>query len=175
MSRVLIVYGTTEGQTRKIATFVAEACRKSGHAADLHDATMLPEKLDIEGFDHVIVAASLHREHHQAAVEHFIRANLLALQNVKTAFLSVSLSAAGDAEDQRAARACLNRFLLDLRWQPSTTLLVAGALRFTEYDFFKRWILKRIAADKGAPTDTSRDHEFTDWGGLERFVADVVG
>ena len=51
---------------------------------------------------------------------------------------------------------------------------VAGAFRYTEYDFFKRWALKYIAWHKGAPTDTSRDYELTDWEDLARFVDGFV-
>lgn len=175
MSRLLIVYGTTEGQTRKIAEFIAAKARGAGHVVEIHDATAVPAGLNPEGFDHVIVAASLHHEQHQAPVDFFVRKNLLPLQNVHTAFLSVSLSAAGDESDHHDALACANRFLMELRWQPSRTVLVAGALRFTEYDFFKRWALKQIARQKGAPTDTSSDYEFTNWSELERFTSEFLG
>ena len=35
--------------------------------------------------------------------------------------------------------------------------------------------MKRIARKAGAPTDTSRDFEFTDWAALDRFVGDTMG
>ena len=41
--RVLICYATTEGQTRKIADFVADLVTKSGHEAALFDATAVSE------------------------------------------------------------------------------------------------------------------------------------
>jgi menaquinone-dependent protoporphyrinogen oxidase len=34
--------------------------------------------------------------------------------------------------------------------------------------------MRRIARKEGAPTDTSRDHELTDWPALDRFVSDLV-
>jgi menaquinone-dependent protoporphyrinogen oxidase len=34
--------------------------------------------------------------------------------------------------------------------------------------------MKRIARKAGAPTDTSRDHEFTNWPALDRFVEDMA-
>jgi menaquinone-dependent protoporphyrinogen IX oxidase len=36
----------------------------------------------------------------------------------------------------------------------------------------KRWIMKKIAADTGKETDTSKNHVFTDWGDVEAFVED---
>ena len=38
MKSVLVVYGTTEGQTRKIAEFIAEALRKRGVKVELVDS-----------------------------------------------------------------------------------------------------------------------------------------
>jgi menaquinone-dependent protoporphyrinogen oxidase len=46
---------------------------------------------------------------------------------------------------------------------------VAGAFRYTEYDFFKRWAMKLIAREHGQPTDTSKDYELTDWSRLDAF------
>ena len=46
----------------------------------------------------------------------------------------------------------------------------AGALRYTDYDFFKRWMAKRLASKRGAPVETDRDFELTDWRALDVFV-----
>ena len=59
-------------------------------------------------------------------------------------------------------------------WKPAMIHHAAGALRFTQYDFFKRWMMKRIASHENAPTDTSRDHEFTDWTALASFTTDFL-
>jgi menaquinone-dependent protoporphyrinogen oxidase len=34
--------------------------------------------------------------------------------------------------------------------------------------------MKRIARKAGAPTDTSRDYEFTNWQALDRFVEQLA-
>ncbi len=59
-------------------------------------------------------------------------------------------------------------------WTPAITRHVAGALRYTEYDYFKRLIMRRIARQQGGDTDTSRDHEYTDWDDLTRFVDEFM-
>jgi menaquinone-dependent protoporphyrinogen oxidase len=46
---------------------------------------------------------------------------------------------------------------------------VAGALVYTKYDYFKRLVMKLIADRRGGDTDTSKDHEYTDWAALYRF------
>jgi menaquinone-dependent protoporphyrinogen oxidase len=64
MSRILIVYGTTEGQTRKIAGRIAEMARGYGHEAVAADSAQHPPPVGA-GYDAVIVAGSLHHQKHQ--------------------------------------------------------------------------------------------------------------
>lgn len=168
---VLIVYGTTEGQTRKIANFLADRIRDQGATVTLIDSMDLQKELEVDGFDAVIAAGSVHNGHHQASLFQFARDHHRMLQTKPSALVSVSLAMASDnKEDRLDAAACADSFLVAAEWKPTVTHLVAGALRYTQYDFFKSWILKMIASTKGAPTDTSQDHEFTDWRDLEAFV-----
>jgi menaquinone-dependent protoporphyrinogen oxidase len=48
---------------------------------------------------------------------------------------------------------------------------VAGALPYSKYNFFIRFIMRRIAAQAGGDVDTSRDYEYTDWGAVDRFAS----
>jgi menaquinone-dependent protoporphyrinogen oxidase len=45
---------------------------------------------------------------------------------------------------------------------------VAGAFRFSEYDFFRAWAMRRIAAERDETIDTDCDKECTDWSALAR-------
>ena len=65
-------------------------------------------------------------------------------------------------------------FVKDTGWQPARAMPVAGALVYSKYNFFVRFVMKRIARKAGAPTDTSRDYEFTDWAALDRFVTESL-
>ena len=170
MTDILIVYASTEGQTRKIARFAAEHFRRSGITAEAEDVGHLPSDLNLQAYGGVLVAASIHRAHHRPDIEAFVRQQAAALGNRHSGFISVSLSAAGGADDLAAARAMVDNFLAGAAWRPRFVYLAAGAFRYTKYGFFKRWILRRIAEAKGAPTDTAQDHELTDWEELVRFL-----
>ena len=168
---ILIVYGTHEGQTRKIATFTAERLRGKGHAVTLLDAADIQLGAPIPPFDAAILAGSLHVGGFQKSVLRFAHQHAAELAAKPNAFLSVSLSAAGDDEDDwRGLNACLETFFTESNWRPQRVEHVAGAFRYTEYDFFKRWAMKRIAKARGAPVDTSRDWELTDWDKLAAFA-----
>ena len=171
--KLLLLYGTTEGQTRKIAQFVADQLARHGHQAQLVNAIEVTTDADPKGFDSVIVAASLHAGHYQSAVVHFVNRHLADITARPNAFLSVSLAAASDDEDDALGlERCVIDFSQQTGWSPQRIHHVAGAFRYTSYDFLKRWAMKYIAHRKGAPTDTSRDHELTDWADLARFVDD---
>jgi menaquinone-dependent protoporphyrinogen oxidase len=161
----LIVYGTTEGQTRKISEFAGERIKSGGHTVTIVDATSdAARELKLRGFDGVIVAASLHVGMYQAAVEDFVRSRHDTLNGMRTAFYAVSLAAASkDSTDLTGVEKCVERFLTATSWRPGAVHHVVGAFRYTRYDFFKRWAMKLIAHEKGVSTDTSHDLELTDW------------
>jgi menaquinone-dependent protoporphyrinogen oxidase len=172
----LILYGTTEGQTRKIVGFMVDRLESAGHAVTVVEAIDAPGDLDLRRFGAVIVAASLHLGRYQTAVEDFVHNHAATLNSVRTAFVSVSLAAAGDDEDDVQGLAqCVADFHRRTGWTPSVLHHAAGAFRYTQYDFFKRWALKYIAWRKGGPTDTSRDYELTDWNALGRFLDGFIG
>jgi menaquinone-dependent protoporphyrinogen oxidase len=168
MARLLIVYGTNEGQTRKIARRMAEFAGELGHAADVVDSAASPGLARPHRYDAVVVAGSVHAGRHQASLERFVRRSLAELGRLPTAFFSVSLSATGS--DLPGARKCADAFLHETGWFPSMVRLTAGALMYTRYGFLKRWLMRRIARKAGGDTDTSRDHEYTDWAKLRADV-----
>jgi menaquinone-dependent protoporphyrinogen oxidase len=171
--RVLIVYGTTEGQTRKISERIGERIRELGHDAALQDSASLPADLDVGAYDAVIAAASVHQHRFQASLVHFVKERLEQLQAKPTAFVSVSLSTVLEG-NQQEAQGYVDQFLAETGWHPTRTELVAGALVYTRYDFFKRQIMKLIVWRGGGPTDASQDFEFTDWDALSRFVDSFI-
>ena len=172
MARILVVYGTTEGHTRKVAHHIAQVARDRGHRMTVLDASLDP---DPDGYEAVIVAASVHQLRHQSSVIHFAHQHRRLLNSIPTAFFSVSLSAAlGDPHHQVEAREVAEALLADTRWRPGTVKLVAGALVYSQYDFMKRLLMQMIARHDGRDTDTSRDWEYTDWDRLRLDVDEFL-
>ena len=166
---VLIVYATTEGQTRKIAEWTATRIRERGHQAKLLDSAALESDLDLETYDAFIIAASVHQECHQEEITNFVIAHREALGTKPSAFISVSLSVVLEGARTEAQK-YVDSFLSASGWQPRWTLLLGGALRFTEYDYFQEQIVKFIVMKRSGAVSTGRDREFTDWHALAGFV-----
>jgi menaquinone-dependent protoporphyrinogen oxidase len=96
-------------------------------------------------------------------------ANLAELQKRPTLFLSVSLSAAFP-DGMLEAQSYVDAFLVSTGWKPTQSLLVAGALRYDEYDYFKAQIIEHVVLKCREVAGAKGDYEFTDWGSLSRAV-----
>lgn len=175
MAKFLIVYATVEGQTRKIARFIADHLKKRRNDVTLLDAADAPPDVDPAAFDAVIVASPVHMDRHHGAVVHFVKSNVETLQRLPVAFISVSLHAISDEpEDREQMRQYVDNFCRDAAWIPHAVHYAAGALKFTEYDFFKRLAARRVAREQGFKAGLQDDYEFTDWTALTRFLDEFV-
>jgi menaquinone-dependent protoporphyrinogen oxidase len=167
--KVLIAYATIEGQTRKIAEKIADQIRERGHVAESVDMERTRRNISVNDFDAVIIAASVHQQHHQDTVESFVGAHRAALEAKPTMFLSVSVSAAFD-EGRGDAKNYITRFIEQTGWTPGVSVPIAGALRTDEYDYFQQQILEHVVLKNRKIDHTEREHEFTDW----KELADAV-
>ena len=171
--RIVIIYATTEGQTRKIAQFAEDTLTETGHEVDLFKAGQTGG-VDPARYDAAILAGSLHAGRYQPELHDFARANAAALNGLgQTLFLPVSLSAAGDdADDLEGLERQTKAFLEETGWTPGEIANVAGAFRFSEYDFFKSLAMRWIARSRPEKIDPHTDTEFTDWDALRAVLAD---
>jgi menaquinone-dependent protoporphyrinogen oxidase len=166
---ILLLYGTSEGQTRKIAGFVAERLRAVGHDVLLRDAMRPYPPVHAADFDAVIIAARVHAGGYQRQIVAFTRANRAALERIPNAFLSVSMSAARLARGDEARLAhYVSHFITRSGWRPEHVLHVAGARLYLRHNFIGRAILRLVDGNR---FDVRQNHEWTDWQALETFTA----
>jgi menaquinone-dependent protoporphyrinogen oxidase len=168
MAKVLISYGTTEGQTAKIAAVIAELMRDKGHNAEVVDIASLSDP-QLDGYDAVIFGASIHMGRHDKRILEFVRKNRSTLARLPSAFFSVSLAAHGDTQE---AEGYLEQFAEESGWRPDKTALFGGALLYTHYGFIKRHMMKKIVRGKPGHLgiDTSRDYVYTEWDAVRGFA-----
>lgn len=186
MPRLLIVYATTDGQTGKIARFLARELQELGARVELFDAGFAPRTAvelsnaafaapNPEPFDGVIVAASVHAGGFQRSVARWVAAHRDALHRTNAIFLPVCLSVL--QKDPRVARdlaRIIDRFKQRTGWIPAEIRPVAGAVLYSRYWWLKRMAMRYIMKKAGGGTDTSRDYEYTDWADLEKFALELV-
>jgi menaquinone-dependent protoporphyrinogen oxidase len=168
--RMLVIFGTTEGQTAKIAGAMAATLRRAGISVDLAEAGPAwdPDPADYAA---VIVAASVHAGGYQRPLRRWVRSHAAALRGRPTAFVSVCLAILKPTPEViRDLSAIMGRFFDATGWTPSETKSVAGALPYTKYGWFKRRVMRRIVAKAKGDIDITRDYEYTDWDDLQAFT-----
>jgi menaquinone-dependent protoporphyrinogen oxidase len=175
---IALYYATREGQTRRIAEHIAAQLANEGLTCTPVDVRTLRDPVSLDGFDAVVLAASIHLGRHEREMVRFIARNREALARLPTAFLSVSGSEAAAeapwtapairAELTQQVQLAIEKLERETGWCPTAVLPVAGAIRFSKYNFLVRWVMRRIARKEGMPDD--RDGEYTNWAALDRFV-----
>jgi menaquinone-dependent protoporphyrinogen oxidase len=171
MARILVVYATVEGQTRRIAQAIADQLARRRHDATLIDAADGGAAADPAGYDAAVLAAPVHFGRHHAAAAHVAAAHAEALSRKPSAFVSVSLHAMSkEPDDVEEARAYADLFCAETGWLPRTVCHAAGAFRFAKYDFFKRIAARAVAKERGLSPKDDGDVELTDWPALAAFV-----
>ncbi|MBU2532311.1 MAG: protoporphyrinogen oxidase [Alphaproteobacteria bacterium] len=167
---VLIAFGTTEGQTRKIARHLSETIDGLGHSATLFDSGGDAAGAAVASFDAVILAASVHHERYQTAFYEFVKDNREALQAKPRAFISVSLSqtlAGGEPEAQRY----VDGFVAETGLSFDQVHLAEGAIRYFEYSRSEADTIELIVfkGQKKMPK-AGGNPEYTDWEALDAFA-----
>jgi menaquinone-dependent protoporphyrinogen oxidase len=122
ITKILIKYGTIQGQTAKIAEYMANVIRGQGYEAqalDLKRSAHVP----LEDYDAVIIGDSIHMGEHEEHVADFVRQNRVRLERLPSAFFSVSLAAHGDMEN---ARSYVENFELETGWIPLRSVTSAA-------------------------------------------------
>jgi menaquinone-dependent protoporphyrinogen oxidase len=167
---VLVLYASTHGHTRRIASRIAEVLRSDGaraHLCDVHEAAGISPG----DYDAVVIGASIHGGSHQDEAREWVKHHAAALAEGGSAFFSVSLTAAEDTpESRRITREYVDEFLDDTGWTPDESASFAGALQYREYDFATRLVMRLLMRRGEHPTNVSRDFDYTDWEAVASFA-----
>jgi len=175
VASILVLFASHHGQTRTIANTIAEELRIAGHEVDVVDARR-PDVPPPEDYDVAVLGSRIELGHHAAAIRSYITMHHEALCEMPAAFFSVSMAAAhpGASADPNGYMTSLFE---DTAWRPELSAAFAGALPYREYGWLTRFIMKQISRSAGHTTDTSRNHEFTDWKRVHAFgkrIAEMV-
>jgi len=172
-TRVLVAYATSEGQTARVAEAIGERLAELGHTVEEVDLRRsMPDPAE---FDGVVLGGSVHAGRFQDELRCYAAAWGPRLNRMPSWFFAVSLSEGigkGAFTHENAMRQ-IDDFLHEVKWTPTEALSVGGALKYREYSWPKRLLMKQIVAKNGGDTDTSRDWEYTDWDAVKAFAGRV--
>lgn len=168
---IIIIYGSLEGQTKKISERIADILQHKGHQTTTLSCEQLPTDFEVADFDAVIIGGSIHINKYPKPLIKFVTTHRDWLSNTPGAFFTVCMAINSQRpKSQEQARRFGVNFLAENSWQPMLNETFAGAVKYTQYGFITRYIMKRISKHEGGSTDTSRDHEYTDWYRVAHFA-----
>lgn len=162
--KILILYSSREGQTKKISEFMAN------HLGTDVKVSPLDLTLDISDFDMLIIGSSIRYGHFNYLLYQFVEKNAELLNQKKTAFFGVNLTARKEGKDDPETNLYIRKFLQRVEWKPNFKAVFAGALFYPRYKIWDRLAIKLIMKITGGETDTSKEIEYTDWNKVKKFV-----
>jgi menaquinone-dependent protoporphyrinogen oxidase len=174
MSRILVAYASHFGQTQKIARRIADHLHARGHHVELADALAGSGRMPPpEDYDAVVIGSRIETGRHAPQIRSYLRAHRETLRELPTGFFSVSMAASspGAGADPEGY---LGKLFAEVGWTPSRAVAFGGGLPYRSYGWFLRFVMKQISRHAGHPTDTSRDHELTDWNAVGQFADDIA-
>ena len=164
MSRIAVIFGTTDGQTAKIARYFTEVLRLEGHTVSVYDTRAALPAGVLQGEEGAVIAGSVRMGKFQKPLIEYVRANRDELKKIPTIFLPVSISASrSSAAAMREVKKTIVQFIDQTGFGPGAIHPIAGALVYSRYGFFTKIAMVLISKMAGGDTDTSRDYEYTDW------------
>lgn len=168
MAKILILYASTDGHTRKIGKRLQQVIEQQGHQVTLVSVDDV-SRLDLQTFDKIVIGASIRYGKHSPKITEFINRNKLLLDSKPNAFFSVNIVARKPEKSRPDTNPYLRKFLKQITWQPGELAVFAGKLDYPSYGFFDRLMIRLIMFVTKGPTDPKAVIEFTDWQQVESF------
>ncbi len=168
MAKIIIIYSTTDGHTRKICQRLQQVIAANNNQTTLVSIDDIAA-VDLQSFDKIVMGASIHYGKHNVKVYKFIKNNLLVLQDKVTAFFSVNVVARKSGKNQPDTNPYLKKFLRQIAWKPDNLAVFAGKIDYQKYQFLDRIMIRFIMWMTKGPTDPNTNIEFTNWCEVEAF------
>lgn len=173
MSKILVIYSTTDGHTRHICERLQQVMDQRGHTTTVTPLAQA-DALDLSTYDKVVIGASIRYGKHQPAVAQFIERHQSLLEGKPNAFFSVNIVARKPEKNQPHTNPYLIKFLRQISWKPKLLGVFAGRLDYPSYAVFDRFMIRLIMRMTHGPTDPHAVIEFTDWKQVEAFGQSVI-
>ena len=163
LMKTLILYSTRDGQTKKIANYIA------GIIHENVDVKSITDMYELANYDRIIIGASIRYGHFNKALYKTLEKHTALLNQKTTAFFGVNLTARKPEKSTPETNIYVRKFLQRITWKPTMSAVFAGALFYPRYNFFDRIMIQFIMRITGGETDPTKEIEYTDWQKVRSF------
>jgi|TARA_B100001093_G_scaffold437894_1_gene437022 menaquinone-dependent protoporphyrinogen oxidase len=171
MSGSLIIYSSTDGQTKTICEKIKSFSKNSESVKliSLEEAS----NFNLQSYEDIIIGASIRYGKHSKNLYKFISSNKETLEKKRSAFFSVNVVARKPEKNTPETNPYMQKFLKISNWKPNKLGVFAGKVNYPNYGFFDKYIIRLIMFITKGPTDTTKSFEFTDWSKVEDFAKEL--
>ena len=171
MSGSLIIYSSTDGQTK----IICEKIKNFSKNSESIKLISLEEAKDfnLQSYEDIIIGASIRYGKHNKNLYKFISLNKETLEKKRSAFFSVNVVARKPEKNTPETNPYMKKFLKISNWKPDKLGVFAGKVNYPNYGFFDKYIIRLIMFITKGPTDTTKSFEFTDWSKVEDFAKEL--
>ena len=172
MSLTLIIYSTTDGQTKAICKRISSVINQtnSTEVVSIDDAG----ELDLAKYDQIVIGASIRYGKHSPDLYQFIESNISILEANNNIFFSVNAVARKPEKNTPNTNPYMEKFLSLSSWKPALLEVFGGKIDYQKYNFVDKYMIRLIMWMTKGPTDMSEAHEFTNWDKVEEFANQIV-
>ena len=171
MSSFLVIYSSTDGQTKKICERIKNLIN-NGNLVELFSLEEA-KQIELSNFENIVIGASIRYGKHSRQLYNFIKSNRNILDQKKCAFFSVNVVARKPEKNTAETNPYINKFLKISKWKPNKIGVFAGKVDYPSYNLIDKYIIKFIMFITKGPTDTSQSYEFTDWSKVDDFSKEL--
>jgi len=168
MSRIFIVYSTTDGHTVKICSRLKALLEEENHEVESVPVESAGGEA-LEAADKVVIGASIRYGKHSKKIHEFVGRYAAVLERRPNAFFSVNVVARKPNRNTPQTNPYLRRFLTQIAWEPMHLAVFAGKIDYPSYGVFDRSMIRMIMWITKGPTDPKAQIEFTDWDKVREF------
>jgi menaquinone-dependent protoporphyrinogen oxidase len=172
MKSTLIIYSSTDGQTKNICSRISEFLSNDIPSKIIPLSEVTND--DIEKYDRVIIGASIRYGKHKKELFEFIDINLDELTKKDNAFFSVNVVARKPEKNTPETNPYMQKFLLKTPWVPQKLAVFAGKIDYPKYNFFDKQMIRFIMWITKGPTSIKNTYEFTDWNKVDSFAKELI-
>ena len=169
----LLLYSSHDGQTKKIVTQIALHLRKAGIQCDVR-SLQEGHALNLAPYEKILVGASIRYGHFNRALSRFAKLHAMQMNQMKTAFFGVNLTARKPEKRTPQTNLYVRKFLEATPWKPTVSAVFAGALLYPRYRWLDRVMIRLIMKMTKGETDTTKEIEYTDWEQVEAFATEFA-
>ena len=171
MSSSLIIYSSTDGQTK----IICEKIKNFSKDSESIKLISLEEASDfnLQSYKDIIIGASIRYGKYNKNLYKFISSNKETFEKKRSAFFSVNVVARKPEKNTPETNPYMQKLLKISNWKPNKLGVFAGKVNYPNYSFFDKYIIRLIMFITKGPTDTTKSFEFTDWSKVEDFAKEL--